>query len=103
MVERVNGTIKNATIKTTTYSNVEEMSKHLFGFLAFYNFERRHSSLKKELKVKTPFDAAVEWYIIKPEIFNETPDIFKAKAYKIIGTTSPQTRQVMKHYSGLVL
>ena len=28
MVERVNGTIKNATIKTTTYSNVEKMSKH---------------------------------------------------------------------------
>ncbi|MFT5950854.1 MAG: hypothetical protein ACI9BN_001109, partial [Francisella sp.] len=43
-----------------------------------------------ELKVKTPFDAAVEWYRIKPDIFNETPDMFKAKAYKIIGTTSPK-------------
>ena len=89
MVERVNGTIKNATVKCTTYSCLEEMTKHLFGFLIFYNFERRHSSLKKELKVKTPFDAAVEWYRVKPEIFNETPDMFKAKAYKIIGTTSP--------------
>jgi transposase InsO family protein len=89
MVERVNGTIKNATVKSTTYSNLEEMTKHLFGFLIFYNFERRHSSLKKELKVKTPFDAVIEWYRIKPEIFNETPDVFKAKAYKIIGTTCP--------------
>jgi transposase InsO family protein len=42
MVERVNGTIKNATVKCTTYSNPEEMAKHLFVFLAFYNFERRH-------------------------------------------------------------
>ena len=89
MVERVNGTIKNATVKCTTYSCLEEMTKNLFGFLIFYNFERRHSSLKKELKVKTPFDAVVEWYRIKPEIFNETPDMFRAKAYKIIGTTSP--------------
>jgi len=89
MVERVNGTIKKATVKSTTYSNVEEMTRHLFGFLMFYNFDRRHSSLKKELNVKTPFDAVVEWYRIKPEIFNKTPDVFKAKAYKIIGTTSP--------------
>ena len=44
-------------------------------------------ALKKELKVKTLFDAVVEWYKIKPEIFNETPDVFRAKAYKIIGTT----------------
>ena len=84
MVERVNG-----TIKTTTYSNVEKMSEHLLGFLIFYNFERRHSSLKKELKVKTPFDAIAEWYRIKPDIFNETPGMFKDKAYKIIGITSP--------------
>ena len=59
----------------------------LFGFLIFYNFESRYSSLKKELKVKTPFDAVVEWYRIKPGIFNETPNVFKAQAYKIIGTT----------------
>jgi hypothetical protein len=39
--------------------------------------------------VETPFDAVIEWYRIKPDIFNETPDMFKAKAYKIIGTTSP--------------
>ena len=51
MVERVNGTIKNATVKCTTYSCLEKMTKNLFGFLIFYNFERRHSSLKKSLSI----------------------------------------------------
>jgi len=32
MVERVNGTIKNATVKCTTYSCLEKMTKNLFGF-----------------------------------------------------------------------
>jgi len=38
-------------------------------FLIFYNLHRRHGSIRKELKVKTPFNAIEKWYQLKPEIF----------------------------------
>jgi transposase InsO family protein len=40
MVERVNGTIKNATVKATTYQNIDGMKRDLNQFLIFYNFNR---------------------------------------------------------------
>jgi hypothetical protein len=40
---------------------------------------RRHGSLRKELKVKTPFNAVEKWYQLDPEIFSETPEDFKIK------------------------
>ena len=57
MVERVNGTIKDATVKVLTYENETELKADLDKFLAYYNLNRRHSSLKRRLKVRTPFDA----------------------------------------------
>lgn len=38
MVERVNGTIKNSTIKVQTYENIEELIFDLSKFLIFYLF-----------------------------------------------------------------
>jgi transposase InsO family protein len=76
MVERANGTIKNNTILKNKYSNEQEMKQDLAGFFSFYNLHRRHSSLKKELNVKTPFQAIELYYKIKPEIFNKTPQEF---------------------------
>jgi hypothetical protein len=35
MVERVNGTIKNATVKAITYQNIDEMKQDLNKFLIF--------------------------------------------------------------------
>jgi hypothetical protein len=55
MVERINGTIKNATIKAEEYDNIEDVKKDLNKFLIYYNFIRRHGSLRKELKVRTLF------------------------------------------------
>ncbi len=40
MVERVNGTIKNATIKAEDYDNIDDVKKDLNKFLIFYNFNR---------------------------------------------------------------
>jgi transposase-like protein len=77
MVERVNGTIKNATIKAEVYSNINDVKKDLNKFLIYYNFNRRHGSLKKELKVRTPFEAIQSWFKIKPELFKILPDDFK--------------------------
>lgn len=79
MVERVNGTIKNNTILLNTYENQTEMQYDLDGFLVYYNINRRHGSLRKELDVKTPFQAIEKWYLLKPEIFKIEPEIFKNK------------------------
>ena len=87
MVERVNGTIKDKTIKVITYNNVAELKTDLDKFLIFYNLNRRHSSLKRELKVRTPFEAVQCWYRIKPEIFKKSPDMFMADLLKNHGTT----------------
>ena len=53
------------------------MKNDLTKFLSFYNFNRRHGSIRKELKVKTPFNAIEKWYQLKPEIFKITPNQFK--------------------------
>lgn len=79
MVERVNGTIKNNTILKNQYQSFEEMNMDLNKFLVFYNMNRRHGSLRKELKVKTPLNAIEKWYQLKPEIFKITLDQFKTK------------------------
>ena len=79
MVERVNGIIKNDTILKTKYKSQTEMKTDLLRFLKFYNLNRRHGSLRKELKVKTPMDAIEKWYKLKPEIFKKTPNEFKNK------------------------
>jgi transposase InsO family protein len=77
MVERVAGTIKNNTILKTQYQPLDEMKNDLTKFLSFYNFTRRHGSVRKELRVKTPFNAIEKWYQLKPEIFKITPKQFK--------------------------
>jgi hypothetical protein len=52
-VQRVNGTLKNATTKAQEYENIIDVKKDLNKFLIYYNFNRRHGSLRKELKVRT--------------------------------------------------
>jgi transposase-like protein len=79
MIERANGTIKDNTIKRTDYNNKTEMMDELLKFLMYYNLYRRHGSLRKELNVKTPFEAIEKWFEIKPEIFKENPIQFKNK------------------------
>ena len=88
MVERVNGTIKDATIKVLTYKDETELKADLDKFLVYYNLNRRHGSLKRELKVRTPFEALQCWYRINPEIFRKSPDMFRAELLKNHGTTS---------------
>jgi len=77
MVERVNGTIKNNTILKYKYPIFQDMNSDLSGFLSYYNLYRRHGSLKKELNVKTPFEAIQKWFVLKPEIFINNPLYFK--------------------------
>lgn len=84
MVERVNGTIKNNTILKYKYEDRTGMEKGLAEFLVFYNLYRRHGSLKKELKVKTPFEAVQKWFELKPELFKINPPEFKKRILLLI-------------------
>ena len=77
MVERVNGIIKSNTIMKNKYQTVTEMKNDLSNFLYFYNFYRRHGSIRRELNVKTPYNAVEKWYQLKPEIFKITPKQFE--------------------------
>jgi transposase InsO family protein len=79
MVEKANDIIKTKTIKTTTYSSLKEMNDDLMQFLIHYNLYRRHGSLRRELKVKTPFNAIEKWRELDPEIFKITPEEFIIK------------------------
>jgi len=81
MVERVNGTIKNGTILKEKYNDKVEMIFALNTFLIHYMLYRRHGSLRKELNVKTPFNAIEKWYQLKPELFNQNPLDFKTKLF----------------------
>ena len=40
---------------------------------------KRHGGLRRELKVKTPYQAIEKWFELKPEIFKQNPLMFKNK------------------------
>ena len=74
---QTNVTIKNAKVKAEEYDNIDDVKKEINKFLIFYNFNRRHGSLRKELKVRIPFEAVQSWFQAKPEIFKILPDVFQ--------------------------
>ena len=84
LVERVNGIIKEATVKVNTYNTVDEMKADLDKFLLYYLFVRRHSSLQKELRVRTPYNALEKWYTIEPKIFKHPPEMFRHYAFALL-------------------
>jgi hypothetical protein len=45
------------------------MKRDLNQFLIFYNFNRGHGGLRKEIKVRTPYEALEYWYNLKPDLF----------------------------------
>ena len=83
MVEKSNDTIKSNTLKINKYDNVKEMTKDLLSFMVYYNLNRRHTSLRKELWVKTPYEALEYWHEKEPSIFTEDLFDFKNKLLKI--------------------
>ena len=83
MVEKSNDTIKSNTLKINKYKNVEEMNKDLINFMVYYNLNRRHTSLRKELWVRTPYDALEYWYEKDNSLFKEDLFDFKNKLLKM--------------------
>ena len=83
--------VKNGTIKKSNYRSLEEMNNDLMRFLVHYNLYRRHGSLRRELRVKTPFDAVEKWFELDENIFKQKPEEFKNKVLPL------QRKQVVKH------
>ncbi len=69
-VERMNRTIKDATVRRHHYASHDQLREHLKTFLDAYNFARR----LKTLKGLTVFDFISEKWASEPERFRLHPD-----------------------------
>ena len=68
-VERMNRTIKDATVKRYHYDWHQQLRKHLADFIDAYNFARR----LKTLKGLTPYEFICKCWTSQPERFNIDP------------------------------
>jgi transposase InsO family protein len=68
-VERMNRTIKEATVKRFFYDTHEQLKAHLSDFIAAYNFARR----LKTLRGLTPYEAICKLWTHDPERFTLNP------------------------------
>jgi hypothetical protein len=66
MVEKANGINKYNTIEITADTNLEQINQDLMNFLLHDNLSRKNGSLRKEIKVKTPFKVIGKWYQLDP-------------------------------------
>ena len=68
-VERMNRTIKEATVKRFHYDDHDQLRQHLANFISAYNFRRR----LKTLKGLTPYEFICKQSTIEPERFILNP------------------------------
>ncbi len=68
-VERMNRTIKEATVKRYYYDNHDQLRGHLADFINAYNYGRR----LKTLKGLTPYEYICKCWTNEPERFNLNP------------------------------
>ena len=68
-VERMNRTIKEATVKRFHYATHDQLRTHLTNFVSAYNFARR----LKTLKGLTPYEAICKAWTKQPERFMLNP------------------------------
>ncbi|MBL4836843.1 MAG: IS481 family transposase [Kordiimonadaceae bacterium] len=69
-VERMNRTIKEATVKRYHYEDHSQLRTHLTDFINAYNYGRR----LKTLKGLTPYEYICKCWINEPEKFNLNPN-----------------------------
>ena len=67
--ERMNRTIKDATIKAFHYPDIESLKAHVLAFVKTYNFAKH----LKALRWKTPFEAIANAWTNNPSIFKINP------------------------------
>jgi transposase InsO family protein len=68
-VERMNRTIKDATVKRFHYATHDQLRTHLAEFVAAYNFARR----LKTLRGLTPYEAICKAWTDDPQRFTLNP------------------------------
>lgn len=68
-VERMNRTIKEATVKQYHYENQDQLEKHLEGFMTAYNYAKR----LKTLKGLTPYEYICKIWTEDPKKFKQNP------------------------------
>ncbi len=68
-VERMNRTIKDATVKRFYYDSHDQLRRHLSDFIDAYNFARR----LKTLKGLTPYEYICKIWTTEPERFRFDP------------------------------
>jgi transposase len=68
-VERMNRTIKDATVKRFHYDDHDQLRRHLADFISAYNFARR----LKTLKGLTPYEFICKAWASQPERFKINP------------------------------
>jgi len=76
-VERMNRTLKEATVKRYYYDSHEQLKAHLAAFIAAYNFAKR----LKTLKGLTPYEYICNIFIEKPNLFKINPTHDKLGLY----------------------
>ena len=68
-VERMNRTIKEATVKRYHYGKHNQLRTHLADFVAAYNYARR----LKTLRGLTPYEYVVKCWTEEPDRFKVNP------------------------------
>jgi len=68
-VERMNRTIKDATVKLYHYDSHKQLSEHLQSFMGAYNFGKR----LKTLKGLTPYEFICQQWEKTPHVFTQNP------------------------------
>lgn len=76
-VERMNRTLKEATVKKYFYHSHEQLKQHLWTFLNAYNFAKR----LKTLRGLTPYEFIVKTWQKMPELFHLNPSHYNMGPY----------------------
>ena len=69
-VERMNRTIKDATVKRYYYTTHQQLRQHLYAFVNAYNFAKR----LKSLKGLTPYEFIIKLWKSEPNRFKVNPN-----------------------------
>jgi transposase InsO family protein len=76
-VERMNKTIKEATVHRYHYSSHDQLREHLQTFIDAYNFAKR----LKTLKGLTPYEFIINEWKNNPNLFRENPSLHNVGLY----------------------
>ena len=69
-VERMNRTLKEATVKIYHYDTVKQLKKHVFDFLMAFNYAKK----LKSLQFKTPYEMILDTWKTQPNLFHADPN-----------------------------